>query len=57
MEYGFKRIDFLRLLNDELILLKLEDNSPNMNLEKLNLELRNKIIDKYKENIYKYLSE
>lgn len=57
LKVGFLRIDFLRLLNDELILLEIEDNSPIMDLEKLNIEIREKVINEYKNNIYKYLKE
>ncbi len=55
LKYGFKRIDFLRLKNNELILLEIEDNSPHMNLEKLDYKFRNKVIKEYKNNIYEYL--
>lgn len=55
LKYGFKRIDFLRLENNELILLEIEDNSPHMNLEKLDYKFRNKVIQEYKKNIYEYL--
>ena len=51
----FQRIDFLRLENNELILLEIEDNSPHMNLEKLDISFRNDVLDEYKRNIYKYL--
>lgn len=56
LKYGFQRIDFLRLENDELILLEIEDNSPHMNLEKLDEDMRNAVIDEYKNNIYEYLN-
>lgn len=55
LEFGFQRIDFLRLENNDLILLEIEDNSPHMNLEKLDVEFRNNILNEYKNNIYKYL--
>lgn len=55
LKYGFQRIDFLRLENDDLILLEIEDNSPHMNLEKLDETLRNSVINEYKNNIYEYL--
>lgn len=56
LKYGFQRIDFLRLENDELILLEIEDNSPHMNLEKLDEDMRNAVINEYKNNIYEYLN-
>lgn len=55
LKVGFQRIDFLRLENNELILLEIEDNSPHMNLEKLDISFRNDVLDEYKRNIYKYL--
>ena len=55
LKVGFQRIDFLRLENDELILLEIEDNSPHMNLELLTGAFRNKVIDEYKKNIYQYI--
>lgn len=55
LKVGFQRIDFLRLENDELILLEIEDNSPHMNLEELTDIFRNSVITEYKKNIYEYL--
>jgi len=55
LKVGFQRIDFLRLENDELILLEIEDNSPHMNLELLTSAFRNNVLDEYKKNIYQYI--
>lgn len=55
LKVGFQRIDFLRLENDELILLEIEDNSPHMNLEELTSAFRNNVLDEYKKNIYQYI--
>lgn len=55
LKYGFQRIDFLRLENDNLILLEIEDNSPHMNLEKLDEDMRKACLNEYKNNIYEYL--
>lgn len=55
LKVGFQRIDFLRLENDEFILLEIEDNSPHMNLEKLDINFRNRVLKIYKDNIYRYL--
>ena len=55
LKVGFQRIDFLRLKNDELILLEIEDNSPHMNLELLTDTFRKNVLDEYKKNIYKYI--
>ena len=56
LKVGFQRIDFLKLENDELILLEIEDNSPHMNLEKLDIALRKNVLNEYKKNIYDFLS-
>lgn len=55
LKVGFQRIDFLRLENDELILLEIEDNSPHMNLEELTSTFRKNVLDEYKKNIYQYI--
>lgn len=55
LKVGFQRIDFLRLKNDELILLEIEDNSPHMDLEKLTSTFRKNVLEEYKKNIYQYI--
>lgn len=55
LKVGFQRIDFLRLENDELILLEIEDNSPHMNLEILTDSSRKDVLKEYKKNIYQYI--
>lgn len=55
LKVGFQRIDFLRLENDELILLEIEDNSPHMNLEILTDSFRKDVLKEYKKNIYQYI--
>ena len=57
VKVGFQRIDFLRLDNDDLVLLEVEATAPFMDLIMLEEDLRNKVIDKYKQSIYKYLNE
>ena len=57
LKVGFQRIDFLRLENDELLLLEIEDNSPHMNLTKLDTNFRNEVLNVYKKNVYEYLEE
>lgn len=47
-----KRIDFLRLEDDSLILMEIEDNSPHMSIEKLNEKLKSKVLDYYVNGIY-----
>ena len=55
LKVGFQRIDFLKLENDDLLLLEIEDNSPHMSLEELNENYRNIVLEEYKNNLYKYL--
>ena len=55
LKVGFQRIDFLRLKNNELILLEIEDNSPHMNLEILTDSFRKDVLKEYKKNIYQYI--
>lgn len=55
LKVGFQRIDFLRLDNDEFILLEIEDNSPHMNLEELDCRFREDVLKVYKDSIYRYL--
>lgn len=57
LKVGFQRIDFFRLENDELLLLEIEDNSPHINLIKLDTNFRNEVLDVYKKNVYEYLEE
>ena len=55
VKVGFQRLDFLRLENNELILLEIEATTPFMALMMLEENLRNKVINKYKQNIYEYM--
>ena len=55
VKVGFQRIDFLRLENDELVLLEIEATAPFMDLVMLEEDLRTKVIDRYKKSIYDYL--
>lgn len=56
LKVGFQRIDFLKLNDDSFLLLEIEDNSPHMNLEELDSELRDKVLEEYKKNIYQFLN-
>ena len=56
VKVGFQRIDFLRLENDDLILLEIEATAPFMDLVMLDEDLRNTVIDRYKKSVYKYLN-
>ncbi len=51
-EYGFIRIDFLRLEDDRFILMEIEDHAPFMNLLRLPMPLRQEVVEAYKQNIY-----
>lgn len=53
---GFGRIDFLRLENDELIMLEMADSNPNMSLTSLSKETLNKFLIKFKTAVYDYLN-
>lgn len=57
IKIGMKRIDFLRLEDNSLILLEIEDNSPHMNIEILDEKNRNKILNYYVNGIYNYIKE
>lgn len=57
IKVGFQRIDFLRLEDDRLLLLEIEANATFMDLVFLEEDLRNQAIEKYKQSVYKYLSE
>ena len=52
-----KRIDFLRLEDNSLILLEIEDNYPHMNIEILPKKLRSKVLNNFVEGIYDYINE
>lgn len=50
---GVQRIDFLKY-KDNLLLSELEDDSPYMAIEALNVEQKEKFIDDFKEMVYDY---
>jgi len=57
IKIGMKRIDFLRLEDNSLILLEIEDNSPHMNIEILDEEMKTKVLDLYVNGIYNYIQD
>ena len=57
IKIGMKRIDFLRLEDNSLILLEIEDNSLHMNIEILDEKNRNKILNYYVNGVYNYIKE
>lgn len=57
IKYGMKRVDFLRLEDNSLVLLEIEDNAPHMSLEELDEKYRNKVIDEYVKGIYEFIEK
>ena len=55
VKVGFQRIDFLRTENDDFVLLEVEATAPFMDMVVLEEGLRNKVIEEYKQSVYKYL--
>ncbi|MBR3152553.1 MAG: hypothetical protein IKF52_02980 [Clostridia bacterium] len=55
LNYGLQRLDFIRLNNNELMLSEIRDTNFDMKLEKINLNIREKVIDEFKKNIYEFL--
>ena len=55
IKIGMKRIDFLRLKDNSLILLEIEDNSPHMNIEILDKDMQENVLDFYVKGIYDYI--
>ncbi len=51
---GVQRVDFLRLADDTLLMLELEDNSPYLNFIDLTDEQRNAFVQDYKQMVYDY---
>ncbi len=56
LKYGFQRIDFLRLEDNILILMEIEDHAAFMNLRRLQDPLKSSVLNDFKENIYDYLN-
>lgn len=56
LSYGFQRIDFIRLLDDSLLLMEIEDHAAFMNLQRLPVHCFNDVMREYKNNIYEYIS-
>ncbi len=54
--HGFQRIDFLRLEDDTLMLMEIEDHAAFMNLHRLPPALLQDVLQEYKQNIYEYLA-
>lgn len=48
---GIQRIDFIKLYNNELQLLEIEDAAPYLDLDQLELEERKKFLNNYRNNL------
>lgn len=57
MEYGFQRIDFLRLEDDSLLLMEIEDHAPSMGLQRLKQPLLDEVLKEYTQNIYNLIEK
>lgn len=57
LKHGFQRIDFLRLNDDSLILMEIEDHAAFMNLGRLSDKLLSEVLDEFKQNIYDYIKK
>lgn len=55
IKVGMKRVDFLRLKDNSLVLLEVEDNSPHMNIEILDKDMQDNVLDFYVKGIYDYI--
>ncbi len=55
LEYGFQRIDFLRLPDNQLIMMEIEDHAAFMNLQILPTKLQAEVMNMYVNNIYEYI--
>ena len=51
---GIQRVDFIKLYNNELKLLEIEDAAPYLDLDELELEERTKFLSNYKNMVYGY---
>ncbi len=52
---GVQRIDFLKTLDDKLLLLEIGDSSPYLNLNSLDDKTREKFLTNYKKMVYEYV--
>lgn len=52
IDYGFQRIDFLRLEDNSFLLMEIEDHAAFMNLQRLPAELLRVVTDEFTSNIY-----
>ncbi len=57
LKVGVQRLDFIRLLNNDLLLSEIKDTSVHMNLEQLSSYKREEVIKEYKRNIYNFMEQ
>ncbi len=55
LKHRFQRIDFLRLVDNSLILMEIEDHAAFMNLQRLTDGIIEQVLTQYKRNIYALL--
>lgn len=57
LEYGFQRVDFLRMKDGSLLMMEIEDHAAFMNLQRLPSPLLEEVLTLFKENIYEFLEK
>lgn len=57
LDYGFQRIDFLRMEDGSLLMMEIEDHAAFMNLQRLPAPLLEEVLSLYTSNIYEYLAQ
>lgn len=55
MKSGIQRIDAVRLLNGDLLLLEIEDDSPYFSLTEINEELKNSFLERFTKSVKNYM--
>lgn len=55
LKTGFQRIDFLRLHDNSLLLMEIEDHAAFMNLKRLPKNLLEEVLEEYTNNIYSFI--
>lgn len=55
LKTGFQRIDFLRLNDDSLLLMEIEDHAAFMNLKRLPKDLLKEVLEEYTNNVYSFI--
>lgn len=55
--YGVQRIDFIKMEDNTLLLTEIEDVSPYLDLNRVDMETREKFIKDYKDMVYNYMKK